>query len=131
MKKISFIFVLIFLSFNLFSQSSIKIYTDLKEETSQFTAYLNQEAQDAYPSDETEIEGLLPGKYILQISFNSDTIADWTIKLKLKKNEHLIYKVVKLKKFAKDANQLGRNISKDAKDDDGLVQYYKLVQERE
>ncbi len=131
MKKISFIFVLSFLSFNLFSQSSIKIYTDLKEETSQFTAYLNQEAQDAYPSDETEIEGLLPGKYILQISFNSDTIADWTIKLKLKKNEHLIYKVVKLKKFAKDANQLGRNISKDAKDDDGLVQYYKLVQERE
>ncbi|MCF6184446.1 MAG: hypothetical protein L3J56_07450 [Bacteroidales bacterium] len=131
MKKILFILSFSILGFNLFSQSSIKIYTDLEDEISQFIAYLNEEAQDAYPSDETEIEGLLPGKYILQVSFNSDTIADWTIKLKLKKNEHLIYKVVKMKKFAKDANQLGRNISKDAKDDDGLVQYYKLVQVRE
>jgi len=131
MKKIVFLSILILVSINLFSQAYIKVYTDLKEETSQFIVYLNEEAQDAYPSDETEIESLLPGKYQLTVSFNSDTIADWTKTFKLKKNEHLIFKVEKMNKFSKDAKQLGRNIKKDAKGDDGLVQYYKLVQQRE
>ncbi len=129
MKKSVFIFIFSILSLNLFSQGYIKVYTDLKEETSQFIVYLNEEAQDAYPSDETEIEGLLPGKYTLTVSFDSDTIADWSKTFKLKKNQHLIYKVVKVNEFAKDAQELGRNISK--KDDNGLVLYYKLVQEKE
>jgi len=103
MKNIIIIFVLSFISFNLFSQGYIKVYTDLKEETSQFIVYLNEESQDAYPSDETEIEGLLPGKF----------------------------KVEKMNKFSKDVNKLGRNMKKDAEDDGGLVQYYKLVQVRE
>ncbi len=131
MKNIIIIFVLSFISFNLFSQGYIKVYTDLKEETSQFIVYLNEESQDAYPSDETEIEGLLPGKYTLTVSFNSDTIADWSKTFKLKKNEHLIFKVEKMNKFSKDVNKLGRNMKKDAEDDGGLVQYYKLVQVRE
>lgn len=131
MKKTSIIFLFSLISLNLFSQGYIKVYTDLKEETSQFIVYLNEESQDAYPSDETEIEGLLPGKYILTVSFNSDTIADWSEKLKLKKNEHLTFKVEKINKFLKDANKMGRNMKKDAKDDDGLVQYYRLVQIRE
>ncbi len=131
MKNIIAVFVLSFISLNLFSQGYIKVYTDLKEETSQFIVYLNEEAQDAYPSDETEIEGLLPGKYTLQVSFDSDTIADWSKTFKLKKNEHLVFKVEKMNKFSKDANKLGRNMKKDAKDDDGLVQYYRLVQVRE
>ena len=131
MKKGFILLLLSVLSLNLFSQGYIKVYTDLTEETSQFIVYLNEEAQDAYPSDETEIEGLLPGKYQLTVSFNSDTIADWTKTFKLKKNEHLIFKVEKMNKFSKDAKQLGRNMKKDAKGDDGLVQYYKLVQQRE
>ncbi|NPA67890.1 MAG: hypothetical protein GXO50_04690, partial [Chlorobi bacterium] len=80
---------------------------------------------DAYPSDETDIENLLPGKYTLTVSFNADTIADWTKTIKLKKNQHITYKVVKINEFSKDARQLGRNISK--KDDQGLVEYYKLI----
>ncbi len=131
MKKIILLLVLFFVSINLFSQGYIKVFTDLTEETSQFIVYLNEEAQDAYPSDETEIEGLLPGKYQLIVCFNSDTIADWTKTFKLKKNEHLIFKVEKMNKFSKDAKQLGRNIKKNTKGDDGLVQYYKLVQQKE
>ncbi len=129
MKKLVFIFIFSILSLNLFSQGYIKVYTDLKEETSQFIVYLNEEAQDAYPSDETEIEGLLPGKYTLTVSFDSDTIADWSKTFKLKKNQHLIYKVIRVNEFTKDAQELGRNISK--KDDNGLVLYYKLVQVKE
>ena len=131
MKKIIFLISFSLLNISLFSQGYIKVYTDLKEETSQFIVYLNEESQDAYPSDETEIEGLLPGKYTLTVSFNSDTIADWTKTFKLKKNEHLIFKVEKMGKFSKDANKLGRNMKKETKDDKGLVQYYKLVQIRE
>jgi len=131
MKKLVIILCFGFLSFNSFSQGYIKVYSDLPEETAQFIVYLNKEAQDAYPSDETEIEGLLPGKYTLQVSFNSDTIADWSKTFKLKKNEHLIFRVEKMGKFSKDAKKLGRNMKKDTKDDDGLVQYYRLVQVRE
>jgi len=131
MKKFVFVIILNIISFNLFSQGYIKVYSDLEEETAQFIVYLNEEAQDAYPSDETEIEGLLPGKYQLTVSFDSDTIADWSKTFKLKKNQHLIFKVEKLSEFAKDANQLGRNMKKDAKDDDGLVQLYRLVQIKE
>jgi len=131
MKKLILIFILSLTYFNAFSQGYIKVYSDLEEETSQFIVYLNEEAQDAYPSDETDIEGLLPGKYTLQVSFDSDTIADWTKTFKLKKNEHLIFRVEKMKQFSKDAGKLGRNMKKDAEGDDGLVQYYRLVQVRE
>ena len=131
MKKSVLIFILSLTTFNVFSQGYIKVYSDLEEETSQFIVYLNEEAQDAYPSDETEIEGLLPGKYTLQVSFDSDTIADWTKTFKMKKNEHLIFRVEKMKQFSKDAGKLGRNMKKDAEGDDGLVQYYRLVQVRE
>lgn len=131
MKKIIILTFFSIISFNLFSQGYIKVFTDLKGETSQFIVYLNEESQDAYPSDETEIEGLLPGKYTLTVSFNSDTIADWSKTFKLKKNEHLIFRVEKMGKFSKDANKLGRNIKKNSEDDEGLVQYYRLVQVRE
>lgn len=119
-----------------FSQGSIKIYSDLKDETSQFMVWLNEESQDAYPSDEVIIENLLPGKYTLQVSFNSDTIADWNKTFKLKRNEKIVYKVVKLKNIGKDVRKVGRGFGRvtgTTKDDgvEDLVQYYKLEKIKE
>ncbi len=90
MKIISFTLSLVLLSLITFSQGSIKVYTELEEETSHFMVWLNEDPQDAYPSDEVIVENLLPGKYTLQVSFNSDTIADWVKTFKLKKNEKIV-----------------------------------------
>ncbi|MCF6364586.1 MAG: hypothetical protein L3J35_00110 [Bacteroidales bacterium] len=132
MKKIILTFSLIFAYFINYSQGSIKIYTDLKEETAQFMVWINEEPQDAYPSDEVEIEDLLPGKFIIQVSFNADTIADWVKTIKLKKNEQVVYKVVKMKEIGKEAGKIGRNLNKETREaGDDLIQYYRLVKERE
>jgi hypothetical protein len=127
---------LMFVYIGLWSQSSIKIYTDLEEESSFFIVYLNQEQQDAFPSDEMLIESLLPGKYELRVSFDSDTIADWVKTIDLKKNEQLVYKVVKMKEFGKDVGKVGRGfgqVTGTTEEDQAadLVQYYKLEKVKE
>ena len=136
MKKISFTLSLILLSLITFSQGSIKVYTELEEETSHFMVWLNEESQDAYPSDEVIMENLLPGKYTLQVSFNSDTIADWVKTFKLKKNEQIVYKVVKMKNFGKDIGKVGRGFgtktgTTEENDSEDLVQYYRLEKQKE
>jgi len=135
MKKIIITFILIITYFVNFSQGSIKIYTELKEETAQFMVWLNEESQDAYPSNEVIIENLLPGKFVLQVSFDSDTIADWTKKIKLKRNEKIIYKVVKMKNFGKEAGKMGRGFGKitgktEENASEDLVQYYRLEKQK-
>jgi len=94
--------------------------------------WLNEESQDAYPSNEVEMDGLLPGKFVIQVSFNADTIADWVKTIKLKKNEQVVYKIVKMNKISKEAGKVGRSIKKseDSSGDD-LIQYYKLVRQKE
>jgi len=135
MYKTIFTLTLSLLYLTNFSQGSIKIYTELKDETAQFMIWLNEESQDAYPSDEVIIENLLPGKYTLQVSFDSDTIADWTKTFKLKRNEKIIYKVVKVKEFGKEAGKMGRSFgrvtgkTKDSGVED-LIQYYKLEKQK-
>ncbi|NPA67065.1 MAG: hypothetical protein GXO50_00485, partial [Chlorobi bacterium] len=47
MKKSVLLLATVILSINIYAQSSIKIYSDLKEETSDFIVYINGEAQDA------------------------------------------------------------------------------------
>ncbi len=131
MKQTILLLIIIALSgFNMFAQGYIKVYSNRPEASSEFIVYLNGEAQDAYPASETEIEGLLPGKYNLTVSFDADTIADCVKSFKMKKNDRFVFRVEKLSQFSKDAKQLGRNMKKDAKGDDGLVQYYKLVREK-
>lgn len=135
MKKIIISSALILFYFVSFSQASIKIYTNLKEETAQFMVWLNEESQDAYPSDEVIIEDLLPGKFVLQVSFNSDTIADWVKTFKLKKNEKVVYEVVKMKDFGKSVGKVGRGFGKmsgktEENDSDDLVQYYRLEKKK-
>ncbi len=130
MKKFALISFIILLNFGAFAQGSVKVYTDLEEETSFIMVWLNEDPQDAYPSDEVIMENLLPGKYMLQVSFNSDTIADWVKTFKLKKNEQIVYKVVKMKAFGKDIGKVGRGFGtktgKTEESDDDLVQYYRL-----
>ncbi len=135
MKKIVLFIVIVFWSFEIYSQASIKIYTELAEETAQFMVWLNDEPQDAYPSDEVIIESLLPGQYTLKVSFNSDTIADWSKSFKLKANENVVYKVVKMTSVGKEVNSVGRDIGnltgKTGENDSfDLVQYYKLEKQK-
>ncbi len=134
MKKTVLIIALILAYFVNFSQSSIKIYTELEEETAQFMVWVNDESQDAYPSDEVIVEDLLPGKFLIQVSFNADSIADWTKTIKLKKNQTIVYKVVRMKQISKSVGELGRNIKQNSGEDytdGGLMQYYKLEQQKE
>jgi hypothetical protein len=136
MKK-STLFLLVLLStYTMFSQASIKIYSDLNEETALFLVSVNDEKQDAFHTDEMIIENLLPGKYTLQVSFNSDTIADWSKTIELKKNEKLVYKVVKMKDFGKDVGKVGRGFGQmtgntEENQAEDLVQYYKLEKVKE
>ncbi len=135
MKKSILTSILILAYFVNFSQGSITVYTELKEETAQFMVWLNEESQDAYPSDEVIMDKLLPGKYILQVSFDSDTIADWTKKIKLKRNEKIVYKVVKMKGFGKDVGKVGRGFGKitgttEENVSDDIVQYYRLEKQK-
>lgn len=135
MKNILLISGIILMNFGLFAQASIKVYTELEEETSLIMVWLNEDPQDAYPSDEVIMESLLPGKYMLQVSFNSDTIADWVKTIKLKTNEQLVYKVVKMKAFGKDIGKVGRGFgtktgTTEGSDED-LIQYYRLEKVKE
>ena len=135
MKNILLISGIILMNFGLFAQGSIKVYTELEEETSLIMVWLNEDPQDAYPSDEVFMESLLPGKYILQVSFNSDTIADWVKTIKLKTNEQLVYKVVKMKAFGKDVGKVGRGFGNktgttEENDSEDLVQYYRLEKQK-
>ena len=137
MKKIIFLFVILIAALNVYAQNgTIKIYTDLEEETSWIMVWLNEEPQDATHSDEVFIEDLYSGKYELRVSFNSDTIADWVKEIKLKRNEEIEFKVVKMKDFGKDVGKVGRGFGQkfgktgdnDAED---LVQYYRLERIKE
>ena len=136
MKKILITSSFILISFIMFSQGSIKVYTDLEEETSLIMVWLNEDPQDSYPSDEVIMENLLPGKYTLQVSFNSDTIADWVKAFKVKKNEQIVYKVIKMKEFGKDVGKMGRGFGNmtgktEENDSEDLVQYYRLERIKE
>jgi hypothetical protein len=137
MKKIVFLILILIAAANLYAQNgTIKIYTELEEETSWIMVWLNEEPQDAFPSDEVEIEDLYSGKYELRVSFNSDTIADWVKEIKLKRNEKIEFKVVKLKEFGKDVGKVGRGFGQkfgktDENDAEDLVQYYRLERVKE
>lgn len=135
MKKIIITLSIVLAYFINYSQSSIKIYTELKEETAQFMVWINGEPQDAYPSDEVIVENLLPGKFIIQVSFDADTIADWKKTIKLKKNQKLVYKVIKKKEFGKEAGKVGRGFGKitgttDKNSNEDLIQYYRLEKQK-
>lgn len=132
MKKIFLLTIVTLFAFNIFAQNgSITITTELEEETSWIMVWLNEDPQDADFSDEVEIEDLYSGNYELRVSFNSDTIADYVKDIKLKRNEVIEFKVVKMKGFGKDVGKVGRGFgNKFGKtgdnDSDDLVQYYKL-----
>jgi hypothetical protein len=136
MKTLFLVLIIALFVFPRYSQSTIKIFTDLNEESSLFLVVLNDEQQDSDPVDEMLIENLLPGKYSLKVSFNSDTIADWVKNIELKKNEQLVYKVVKMKDIGKDVGKVGRGFGQmtgktEENQADDLIQYYKLEKVKE
>ena len=135
MKKILLVLSLAFLYNYSYSQASVKIYTELEEETAQFMVWINQEPQDATPDTEVIIDNLLPGKYILQVSFNADSIADWAKTIRVKKNQKIVYKVIKKKEFGKEAGKVGRGFGKITgktaeNSNEELIQYYRLEKQK-
>ncbi|MEA2041095.1 MAG: hypothetical protein U9N85_00895 [Bacteroidota bacterium] len=91
------------------AQSVLEIYTEYPEEkTSWFMLYLDEESQDAFPTDSIQVEDLKVGTYELQLSFNSDTIADYQQTISIPANDTVRYKVVKMKEFGREARKMGR-----------------------
>ncbi len=131
MKKIALLIVFIISGLLLQAQCSVKIYTRLKAETSQFIVWVNGEQQDAYVSDSFFMDNMLPGKYTFRVGFDADTIADCVKTINLKKNMHCEYEVVALQNFGKDARKVGRGFGRmtgnTGEDEaENLVQCYRL-----
>jgi hypothetical protein len=132
MKKIFLISAILLFTTKIgFSQSTLKIFTDLPDETSKVLVYLNGEKQDAFPLSETEFENLSPGKYELRVVFNSDTIADYVKTIKIPANQNIVYKVVKKDDFGKEFGKMGRAFGNETgttaeNDKKGLKEYYRL-----
>ncbi len=132
-KTILFLSIILASSFYVFSQTStIRVFTELENPTSYVKIYINGEPQDAMFYDEAEVEDLYPGKYILTVSFNSDTIADYSKKIKVVANTNYVYKVEVKGDFGKEAGKMGRGFGQklgttEDNDKRDLVEYYKLV----
>ncbi len=132
MKKLTIISVLLLLlSSVVFSQTTLKIFSDLEEETSMFKLYLRGQPQDAMYTDEVEVEDLRPGYYTLRLVFNCDTIADYIEKIKIEKGVSVLaYEVINEEEYKKRAGKAGRKVKRffkrSKKTDAGLVEWYKL-----
>ncbi len=125
--------ILIFITSGIFAQSTIKVISDIKDETSHLILYLNGEAQDAAYSDEAEITDLSEGIYELRVTFNSDTIADVFETVELPANSTVLYKVEHKTAMGAEIGTLGRNMGRvfgiTRKDDrEGLKVVYKITE---
>jgi len=123
---------LFFVANSLFAQSSIKVFSPIKSETSHLILYLNNEAQDAAYSESAEITGLSAGEYELRVTFDSDTIADVIQQVHLNPNTFVTYRVEKKTAMGAEIGTLGRNLGRvfgtSRKDDkEGLKEVYKIT----
>ncbi len=133
MKKFTLISaLLLFISVSAFSQTTLRVFSDLESEKSMFKLYVRGQSQDAMYTDDIEVENLRPGNYTLRLVFNSDTIADFITKIKILKNTPVIaYEVIDEAEYKKRARKAGRKVGrffkKTGKDDKkGLVEWYKI-----
>jgi len=114
-----------------FSQSSLRIYTKVKDKEAKFLVYLNGDKQDAVYMNEIKIEDLDAGQYELTVKFNDEKIADFVEKIEVGKKKKVVYKVVKTTKFRRKKGELGREFGHlfgKTNDDDkkGLKEVYTL-----
>ncbi len=132
MKRIILFFWLILgISYMGFTQSVLKIYTDLPDESAKFMLWLNGEKQDAVPMSEIEIDDLAAGKYEMRVVFNADTIADYVKVIKIQANKNITFKVVKKGEFGKESGKMGRAFGTKTgttgeNEKEGLVDWYRL-----
>jgi len=132
MKKVFFISTILILNVtSIFAQSTLKIFTDLTEETAKFKVFLNGEALDAVHSADFESDELVSGNYELRIMFNTDTIADCVKKITIPSSGIVTHKVIRMKKFRKESGKMGRSVGRrtgNTGEDDqkNLVEVYKL-----
>ncbi len=132
MKTIVIISVLTMLAIGALAQSSIKVYSILKAETSHVLLYLNDVQQDAQYDAESEISGLTAGTYELRVCFNSDTIADVFETIELPADTQIIFRVEEKTAMGKELGLLGRSLGRvfgtvNSDDAEGLTEFYKLV----
>lgn len=125
--------LLLFVVISVIGQTStFRVYSELEDQTSYIKIYINGEPQDAMFYDEYEVEDLMPGKYEIIVSFNSDTIADYVKKMKIEANTNYVYKVVPKGDFGKEAGKMGRSFGRkfgttEENDKRNLIEYYRLV----
>lgn len=134
MKKIVLSSVLVLLTtFSVLAQTStLRVYSELEDQTSYIKIYVNGEPQDAFFYDEYEVEDLMPGKYEIIVAFNSDTIADYVKTMKIEANTNYVFKVEPKGEFGKEAGKMGRSFGRklgttEENDKRNLVEYYRIV----
>ncbi len=123
MKKAFLTLFMFVLASNIFGQTSEIIVTSSYDE---FELYVNNKEITEGADTIAEMKNIVPGIYILQVTFEADTIADIKKKLKVKAGKKYILKVEPKKNFAKKITKTGRKIKKTDYNDDKLTDYYYL-----
>jgi len=111
MKKLFISLIICLLSTSMFSQASIKIYT-LNDEA-KFKIVFNGEVENTIPIKEISYDSLDYKKtHHIQISFNSDTIADIDEEIMLLEDEKKEFEILKKKDIRRKTSKIGRKIGK-------------------
>jgi len=132
MKKFITLSLLMLFAISAFAQSSIKVYSLLKTESSHVKLYLNDIQQDSEYEAEAEITDLAVGTYELRVTFNSDTIADVIESVVVPSNTAIVFRVEEKTEMGKEMGVLGRSLGRvfgTVKEDEqeGLVEHYKIA----
>ncbi len=123
MKKLILALLTLVAAGHIFGQTSEMIITSSYDE---FELYVNNKEITEGADTIAEMKNMVPGIYILQVTFEADTIADIKKKLKVKPNKKYILKIEPKKNFAKKITKTGRKIKKTNYNDNKLIDYYYL-----
>ncbi len=132
MKNFVLLTLITCLSAGLFAQSSLKVYSLLKSESSHVKLFLNDIQQDSEYAAEAEITDLALGTYELRVTFNADSIADVIEQVVVAPHTAIVFRVEEKTAMGKEMGTLGRSMGRvfgTVKDDEeeGLVEHYKIV----
>lgn len=111
MRKLIVLLIVSAIGSSLYSQSGIKIYTNLDE--AKFKIVFNGELENTIPIKTISYDSLDSGKpHEIQISFTVDTIADIEESINLLEDQFREFEIVKKKEPTKKAAKIGRKIGK-------------------
>lgn len=111
MKKLIVLLFVTAISSSLYSQSGIKIYTNLDE--AKFKIVFNGELENTIPIKKINYDSLEHGKpHKIVLSFSADTIADIETTLNLLEDQVREFEIIKKKVPTRKAAKIGRKIGK-------------------